>query len=105
MTKNPLLNAVAAAGYIILVVSLLASVQDRFNGPDTIMAPIAMLSLLTLSVATMAYLFFYQPTLLFLENHKKEAVELFVRTLGMFAGITVLVFLVLFSGVVQIRMN
>jgi len=100
MSKNPLLNATAASGYIILVVSIMTFVTRPLrNKPDTFFAPITMLFVLTLSVTVMAYLFFYQPLLLFIDGKKKAAVDLFAKTVGIFAAITALVLVLLFSGV------
>jgi len=53
---------------------------------------------LTLSVAVMAYLFFYQPLLILLDGKKKAAVNLFAKTVGYFAFFTVVVLALLFSG-------
>jgi len=101
MTKNPFINALSASAYIILVVSVMTFVtQPLRNKPDTFFAPITMLFVLTLSVAVMAYLFFYQPLLLFIEGKKKEAVDLFVKTGGIFAAITAVVLILLFSGLI-----
>lgn len=100
MSKNPLVNATAASGYIILVVSIMTLVTRPLrNKPDTFFAPITMLFVLTLSVTVMAYLFFYQPLLLFIDGKKKAAVDLFAKTVGIFAAITGLVLALLFSGV------
>lgn len=100
MSKNPLVNATAASGYIILVVSIMTLVTRPLrNKPDTFFAPITMLFVLTLSVTVMAYLFFYQPLLLFIDGKKKAAVDLFAKTVGIFAAITALVLALLFSGV------
>ncbi len=99
MTKNPLINALSASAYIILVVTVMTMVtQPMNNKPDTIFAPITMLFLLTLSVTVMAYLFFYQPLLMFIEGKKKEAINLFIKTVGIFAACTLvaLVLLLLF---------
>lgn len=101
MSKNPIINAFGAAAYIILVVSVMTFVTTPLrNKPDTFLAPITMLFVLTLSVAVMAYLFFYQPLQLFIEGKKKEAVDFFVKTLGIFALITVVVLGLLFSGLI-----
>jgi hypothetical protein len=101
MTKNPVLNAVVAAAYIILVVSVMTYVtQPLRNTPDTFFAPITMLFVLTLSVAVMAFLFFYQPLLLLIDGKKKEALNLFAMTVGFFAIITLVVLVLLFLGVV-----
>lgn len=101
MFKKPLINALGAAGYIILVVGVINFLSQKLKDtPDTIGAPIAFLSLLTLSAAVMAYLFLYQPLLLFMEGKKKEAVHLFVRTIGIFAIFTAVVLVLLLSKVI-----
>ena len=101
MSKNPIINALSAAGYIGLVVSVinLISLTHR-NKPDTAFAPVVFLSLLTISVTVMDFLFFYQPLQLFIEGKKKEAVNLFVQTVGVFAAITAVVLILLFSGLI-----
>src|SRR3989339_1087908 len=100
MSRNPIVNALSASAYIILVVSVMTFVtQSLKNKPDTFFAPITVLFVLTLSVTVMAYLFFYQPLLLFIEGKKKEAVNLFVKTVGIFAAITAAVLILLFLGV------
>lgn len=101
MSKNPIINALGASGYIILIVSIinLLSLTQK-DKPDTAFAPVVFLSLLTLSVAMMAYLFFYQPLQLFIEGKKKEAVSLFIRTVGAFAALTTVALILLFSGLI-----
>lgn len=98
MTRNPYLNALCAAAYIVCIVLLItygpAFVREK---PDTILAPMAMLSLLVLSVAFMGYTFFFQPVLMYVDGQKREAVELFTKTLGTFAVITGIVVLVAFT--------
>lgn len=100
MTKNPLLNALAASLYIILV-ALLMNWGTKMvpKGPDTFTAPIAVMSLFTLSAAVMGYLFCYQPAQLYFEGKKKEAVNLFLRTVAVFAVFTLIALTLLFSGV------
>lgn len=101
MSKNPLVNALSASAYIILVVSVMTFVtQPLKNKPDAFFAPIVVLSMLTLSVTVMAFLFFYQPLQLFIEGKKKEAVNLFVKTVGVFASITAVALILLFSGLI-----
>jgi hypothetical protein len=101
MSKNPLINALSASAYIILVVTIMTFVTKPLrNKPDTFFAPITFLSVLTLSVAVMAFLFFYQPLQLFIEGKKKEAVNLFVKTVGIFAVLTAAILILLFSGII-----
>lgn len=101
MTKNPIINALSASVYIFLVVAVMTFVtQPLRNKPDTFFAPITVLSVLTLSVTVMAFLFFYQPFLLFIDGMKKEAVNLFAKTVGVFAAITLVALILLFSGLI-----
>ncbi len=101
MFKNPIINALSAAAYIVLVVSIINFLSSKFRDtPDTIGAPVMFLSLLTLSAAIMAFLFFYQPLQLFIEGKKKEAVNLFVHTIGTFAVFTAIVLILLLTGVI-----
>jgi hypothetical protein len=101
MSRNPIINALAASSYIILVVLVMNLATQPFrNKPDTFGAPLIMLFVLTLSVAIMAFLFFYQPVILFIEGNKKEAVNLFTRTVGIFGVITLISLILLFSGLI-----
>ena len=89
MTRNPFANALAAAGYIVLIVLVVSTIVEGTEGPDTILIPMTMLSLFVLSAAVMGYIFLAQPIMLYLEGHKKEAVDFFLKTVGMFACMTV----------------
>lgn len=101
MSKNPVINALSASAYIILVVAVMTFVTSPLrNKPDTFAAPIIVLSMLTLSVSVMAFLFFYQPLLLFIEGKKKEAVNLFLKTVGIFGILTMIGLALLFSGLI-----
>ena len=95
MKANPFINALLASAYIIGVVSILflttSSVGDR---DDSIFIPMAMLSLLVLSVTVMAYLFFYHPIVMLLDGERQKAVTFFLKTVGVFAVATALIFLI-----------
>lgn len=99
MTKNPLTNALTALGYIIIVASAMFYGLDS-GGPteDSIIAPIAMISLFTLSAAVMGYVFLSTPLQLYLDDKRKEAVNLFSRTVAVFAGLTVVILITFLSG-------
>lgn len=84
MIKNPFLNAVWAAGYIVLVVLVLSQFTDGAHG-DGILVPMVILSLLVLSAAIMGFLFVYPSAKLLLENKKEEAVVFFFKTVVTFA--------------------
>lgn len=101
MSKNPIINAFSALAYILIIASVLNLVsRTQGSKPDTFFAPIAFLSLFTLSVAIMAYLFFYQPLQLFIDGKKKEAVNLFLKTIGVFGGITLVIWILVVSGLI-----
>lgn len=101
MTKNPFINAICASAYIILGVLIMTFItRPLSNRPDTLFAPIVFLSLLTLSVAVMAYLFFYQPLVLFIEGKKKDSVSLLTKTIGIFAAITAISLVLLSFGLI-----
>lgn len=92
MTWNPLVNAVGAAAYIGLVVLFLNYIESlRRDTPDTLLDGMGFISLFVFSAAVMAFLFFYQPALMLLENKKAEAVSYFLKTLGIFGAITAIV--------------
>jgi hypothetical protein len=85
MTKNPIVNALAGLLYIAAVVSLLFYAPQVVDEEDTILIPIAMLSLFVFSAATMSYLFLYQPLCLLVDGKKQEAAMFFIKTLAVFA--------------------
>lgn len=99
MTKNPIVNAFAALAYIVIVASAMFYGPKHIPAEDSVLAPIAIISLFSLSAAVMGYIFLSQPLQLYLDDKKKEAVDLFLRTLGIFAGLTIIVLIVFFAGV------
>lgn len=96
MTKNPIANALLAALYIGAVSSLMYFGQPLVDPVDNVLMPITMLSILSLSVAVMACLFFYQPVLMYLEGQTAAAAKLVVQTIAAFAVITTLFLATLF---------
>jgi hypothetical protein len=84
--KKPFINALSAAVYIVLIVLGIFSTTVFFpDAKETIVIPMAMLSLFVLSAAVMGYLFVAEPIYLLVDNKKKEAVEFFAKTVGFFA--------------------
>jgi membrane protease YdiL (CAAX protease family) len=99
MKINPFTNALAVVVYILVVVGIITALQSP-NTPDKgILAPLFLLSLFTLSAAVMAFLFFYQPFKLYFDNHRKEAVMYFMKTVG-YLAVVVLIF---FSSLLYFR--
>jgi hypothetical protein len=92
MKINPLINALLAGIYILIVVGIIYALQSPNTPDNTILAPIFLLSLFTLSAAVMAFLFFYQPLKLYFDNHQKEAVTYFMKTVAYFAVVVIISF-------------
>ncbi len=99
MTKNPVVNALAALLYIIGIASVMNFASQSGDLDNSIIAPIAFLSLFTFSAAVMGYIFFYQPIQLYLDGQKKTGVNLFLKTLFSFGLITAALVAVLISGI------
>jgi hypothetical protein len=98
MTKIPWLNALLSILYISLVAGILYSGTIFKIGANSVMAPIALISLFTFSAAMMGYLFLYQPFGLYFDGEKKIALDLFLKTMLIFGVITLIIFVLLFSG-------
>lgn len=91
MTKNPIINALAAAAYVALV-GLIPTFASRIPEPkDSFLGPIAFISVFTLSAAVMITIFFYQPAMLVMEGQKAAALKLVLKTIGAFAVITIVI--------------
>ena len=81
--KKPFLYALVAAVYIMFIVLSITTLGPSIPEPN-IVIPIGMLSLLVLSVAVMAFLFFFEPVQLLIEKRQKEALATFSKTVGFF---------------------
>lgn len=92
MMKKPFYSASTAFLYIVFVSGIIYTLTKiASDQPDnSFLIPIFMLSLLVLSVATMGYLFFYQPLILLLAGDQKSARNLFLKTVGIFFTFTLL---------------
>lgn len=89
MTKSPFLNAFSAMLYIVIVASVMYYVPKFTAQVDGPIVPVTVLSLFVLSAAVMGFIFLYQPVRLYFDNQKAEAVSILLKTIGIFAFITV----------------
>ncbi|HEX8923570.1 MAG TPA: hypothetical protein VF828_02450 [Patescibacteria group bacterium] len=101
MTKNPLINALLAALYIVVVAAILFYGTLFKVGNNAFIAPVALISLFSFSAGMMGYLFLYQPFVLYFDGSKKPALDLFLKTLFTFGGLTFLALILLFSGILR----
>ncbi len=96
MSKNPFYNAVVALGYIVSVVTVIFYGSFIFGDEETILIPMAMLSLFVFSASLMGYVFLYQPLALYFDGKKAEAAQLFLATVGYFGALMAMLFLAAF---------
>ena len=99
MTKSPIINSLVAISYVVAIAVVMDWGTKRVAPVDNVLAPIAVISLFTLSAAVMGYIFLYQPGMLYMDGKKKQAVKLFLQTVGAFGIITVLALSLLFFGI------
>jgi len=103
MTKNPILNALAAVLYITFVACVMFYGVEKKVPNNSILVPIAVLSLFTLSAAVMGYIFLYQPIQLYFDGKKKQAINLVLLTIAAFAVVTAIIFALLISGIFSFK--
>jgi hypothetical protein len=93
--NKPLRNALFAELYIIVIVLGSYYGPRLFGEVETILAPIAFLSLFVLSAAIMGYLFCYEPIAQYIDGKKEEAIRHFIQTVTAFGFFTLCIFGVL----------
>jgi len=96
-----LINALTAVLYIFIIAFVIFYGTKNMRPANSFFAPVAMISLFTLSAAMMGYFFLYQPAQLYFDGKKKIAVNLFIQTLISFGVITALLVSLLFSGILS----
>ena len=96
--KNATLNAILSILYVMLIGSFLFYIPKFLHSdkPDTVFAPILMLSLLVFSASLMGILIFGKPLMWYLDNKKQEAVSLLLSTLGIFFLITLVILAIVY---------
>lgn len=101
MSKKPLVNSLIATVYIVLLVLGMNYGVKLTQQQDSLLMPIGMISLFTLSAAIMGYLFCFQPIQMYLDGKKKQAVTMFLQTVGIFGITTVVILVLIFSGLIR----
>ncbi len=104
MTKNPVINSLLATGYISLVAFVMDYVSRQpHKGPESFLAPVAFISMFTLSAAMMGLIFGYQPFKLYFDGKKKEAISLLFKTILTFAVTTLILLALILGGVIGVK--
>lgn len=99
MNKYPVIYGISAFLYVVVVVTVMNLGSALMSEPNNFAASIAIISLLTLSVAIMGYLFFFQPFSLYFSEKKKESVGFFLQTVFTFGFLTLVMLILMFAGV------
>lgn len=89
--------ALAEGIYIFLVALLMKNANNLFGNNPGVLPIIAFLMLFVLSAAISGALIFGKPVLLYLDGKRKEALELFIFTLGW-----ILIFMIVILAAVAI---
>src|SRR6185295_17393679 len=90
LMQRGFLNALGTVAYVTLVATIMHSAQKIFRPEDTVFAPMAVLTLFVLSAAVTGGLVLGKPTLMYLNDQKKDAIKLFLYTIGWLAVATVI---------------
>ena len=101
MTKNQILNGLAATAYIFLITSILFLGNQPIERKHPFLALILFIFVFTLSAAVMGHIFGYTPFQLYFDGKKKEAVKLFMQTTMVFGIIAGLLAGLLFSDIIS----
>lgn len=101
MTKNPIVNAVSAFLYIVVLALVMSWGTKNMQRPDTYLAPMVALSVFTLSAAFMGYAICLKPLTLYLDGKKKAAIKLFLQTILSFGIITTTLMFLYFGGIIK----
>lgn len=94
LVLNGFLQAAGVALYIVVVSWIMNNGQKIFGKMDNVIGPVAFLLLFVLSAAITGGLTLGRSGMLYLGNHKTEAIKLFVFTVGWLFVFTLIVFLV-----------
>lgn len=92
LTLTSFLNALGIAIYIVGVALLMQNGEKIFGKMDNLFGPVAFLLLFIVSAAITGALALGKPALLYFNNQKKEAIKLFLYTIGWIFLMTVIVF-------------
>ncbi len=95
ITKNALINALAAIVYIAVVATVINYVPKFLGDKNGLLGSIAFLLIFVVSAAVMGLTIFGRPILWYLDGFKKEAVRLAFYTIGFLACALIIVFAIL----------
>jgi len=89
--KTAIINSLGVLVYVAIVSTVMHSAENIFGKMDSVIAGIGFLMLFVLSVGIVGSLIAGKPIFLYIDNKKKDAINLLVWTLGCLAVITIVV--------------
>lgn len=97
LIKRSMINALGTAAYVATLVTLILNGEKMFGTIDNILGPITFLLVFVISASITGGLVLGKPILMFLDGQKKEAVQLFMYTVGWLALIAVILLIIALS--------
>ncbi|MEK6918671.1 MAG: hypothetical protein AABW73_01400 [Nanoarchaeota archaeon] len=98
IAKYAIINALSTALYVIILVSLIFYFGKTLQGSEeTILIPIGMIMLFLFSASLTGTLVLGRPIMWYLDNKKKEALQLLLSTLIIILMITLIVFIMMIT--------
>ena len=94
LIKRGFLNALATGAYVATLVTLILNGEKLFGTIDNILGPIAFLLVFVVSASITGSLVLGKPILMYLDGQKKEAVKLFMYTIGSLAIIAIILLII-----------
>ena len=94
LIKRSFLNALGTGAYVAILVTLVFNGEKIFGTIDNMLAPIAFLLVFVVSASITSGLVLGKPILMFLEGQKKEAIKLFIYTVGWLAIFAVIILII-----------
>jgi len=92
LLQRAFLNAFGVTVYVVLFAWLVNNFNQWFGSkPDVWFSPVLLLLLFIVSACVTGSLVLLKPILLYLENQKKEAVYLFLCTIGFLVAMAIIV--------------
>lgn len=85
LLQKGLINTLGVIAYVAIVVTLITNLGHIIEEDNPILAPITFLTLLVFSAAVTGGLVLGRPILMYLNDKKTEAIQLFLYTLGWLA--------------------
>lgn len=94
MKKISFFNALGTTAYISLIATLMQNGSKIFGEKDNFATPIIVLLLFTLSAIMVGSLILGKPLMMYLDGKKKEAIVIFLQTVGWLAGFTIITIII-----------